>query len=223
MKKAIVFDWDDVITLGSKEGYYRCYEKTLEELGVELKPEVRHERIQKNWGKPFRAELEGLLFENPDLLDNAVEIMENNFWGETFVSELTILEGCQDLLRSLSKTYQLAVVTGNHPKMLNEVIYPKFNIPNVFSKVITAFDLSDPSLSKPHPFMLNQVLQELSLNPEEAVYVGDAKNDVLMAQAADVEPVVVLTGHLSQPQAEELQVKHIIPSVMELEKVLNKI
>lgn len=34
MKKLIIFDWDDVIILGAKKGYYRCYEETLNELGV---------------------------------------------------------------------------------------------------------------------------------------------------------------------------------------------
>ena len=35
MIKLLIFDWDDVITLGSKEGYYQCYRKTIKEFGIE--------------------------------------------------------------------------------------------------------------------------------------------------------------------------------------------
>ncbi|MBU4245864.1 MAG: HAD hydrolase-like protein, partial [Nanoarchaeota archaeon] len=54
-------------------------------------------------------------------------------------------------------------------------------------------------------------------------YVGDAKNDVLMARNARIEPIVVLTGHLSKSEAEVLKVKHIIPDVTEIEEVLESI
>lgn len=53
--------------------------------------------------------------------------------------------------------------------------------------------------------------------------VGDAANDVLMAQNADILPVVVLTGHLNEEQAKELKVKHIINDVTDLPKVLNQL
>ncbi len=56
--------------------------------------------------------------------------------------------------------------------------------------------------------------------PENAIMVGDARNDVLMAQAAKIEPIVVLTGHLNIQQAEALGVTHIIQDVTHLETVL---
>ena len=53
--------------------------------------------------------------------------------------------------------------------------------------------------------------------------VGDAENDVLMAKGADVTPIVVLTGHLTKEQAENLGVKFIIPDITRLEDVLEVI
>ena len=32
--KLIVFDWDDVFTLGSSEGYYSSYQKAVESVGI---------------------------------------------------------------------------------------------------------------------------------------------------------------------------------------------
>jgi phosphoglycolate phosphatase-like HAD superfamily hydrolase len=41
-----------------------------------------------------------------------------------------------------------------------------------------------------------------------------------MAQNAEVEPVVVLTGHLSQAEAAQLGVRHIIADITRLEGIL---
>ncbi len=51
--------------------------------------------------------------------------------------------------------------------------------------------------------------------------VGDAKNDVLMAQSAGVEPIVVLTGHLKKEEAVELGLNNIIPTVAHLLNVID--
>ena len=67
MLKLIVFDWDDVIILGSKEGYYNCYRETLKELGVVLDEKEMDIRIRRKWGQPFRIELAELLQEQPHL------------------------------------------------------------------------------------------------------------------------------------------------------------
>jgi phosphoglycolate phosphatase-like HAD superfamily hydrolase len=65
--------------------------------------------------------------------------------------------------------------------------------------------------------MLLSILEELNVLPSEAVMVGDGKGDVLMAQAANVRPIVVLTGQLSQQEAEALGVTTIIQSVVDLQ------
>jgi len=38
MIKSIIFDWDDVITLGSKVGYFKCYHQAAVGVCVELSP-----------------------------------------------------------------------------------------------------------------------------------------------------------------------------------------
>ena len=58
--KLIIFDWDDVFTLGSKEGYYACYHQALEGVGVQLKPEKERKRILTKWGQSHREELKEL-------------------------------------------------------------------------------------------------------------------------------------------------------------------
>src|SRR3989338_6504072 len=208
MTRLIIFDWDDVFTLGSTKGYIACYHNALKGVGIELDPVEERKRINAKWGKSQREELKELLKEHPELLDKACEIYKLNLFGETFVTGLTILPGIQDLLIRLSKQYILSLATGVHPKLLREKIMPKFKIPEVFSQIITAHDIANPELQKPNPYSLQTIMSTAGVSKEETIFIGDAENDVKMAVAAGVTPVVVLTGNLTRAQAEKLGVKY---------------
>lgn len=223
MIKLIIFDWDDVITLGSKEGYFKCYHETMAELGVFLDPEEERKRILAKWGKSQLEELRELLKERPELVGKAHEIYERKLFGNTFVDELRINSGTVDLLKKLSSSYKLCVATAVNPKLLNEVVTPKFNIPQVFSQIVFSCEISDPEKQKPHPYMLKEIMRTQKIKPEETILVGDSKAEVIMARNASVLPVVVLTGHLSKEEAEELKAEFIIEDVTSLPSVLEKI
>lgn len=222
MIKLIIFDWDDVIILGSIPGYYACYREALKAVGVVLDEDELDRRIKSKWGQPFREELRELLREHPQLLDKATDIFYNEkFHGSTFVNELSEVEGVNELLQKLSKKYKLAVATGNQRKMIFDNIIPKFNIPSVFCQIVTSHDDGiPPEKTKPDPHMINIILEKQGIQPNQALFVGDAKSDVQMAQNAGVEPVVVLTGHLNRDEAKALGVKHILDDVTKIEEIL---
>lgn len=223
MIKLIIFDWDDVIVLGSKKGYYDCYRETINDLGVKMTEEEMDRRIRSKWGKPFRIELTELLKEMPELIDKACEIFyKNKFEANTFLNALSEVKGVNEVLGNLSKKYKLAVATGNQREMLNKIV-AKLDIPNVFSQIVTSHDNIPSEKTKPHPYMLEVILKQQNIKNTEAVYIGDAETDMLMAKNAGVTPIAVLTGHLSKEQAESLGVRHIIPDVTKIEDILQKI
>ncbi|MBI2142169.1 HAD family hydrolase [Candidatus Woesearchaeota archaeon] len=223
MIKLIIFDWDDVLTLGSKEGYLKCYHETLIELGVSLSPEEEKRRILAKWSRPHREELAELLKESPHLLDKACEIYESKLFGGAFVDSLRILRGTVPLLKRLGEKYILCVATGMHPKILKENVIQKFGIPQVFSQIISTYEIKDTAKHKPDAYIAGKILSSQNCRPEEAILVGDAKEDVLMAKNAGITPVVVLTGHLGREEAEKLNVEFIIEDVTHLELVLEKL
>jgi HAD superfamily hydrolase (TIGR01509 family) len=220
MIKLIVFDWDDVFTLGSKEGYITCLHDTLVDLGVHLEPREEHRRILETWSKPHRAELENLLRERPGLVDRACALYEEKFFGGTFVEALSYVAGANELLERLKGRYTLAVATGAHPVVLRERVMPKFGVPDVFAQIVSGYDIDDVAKQKPHPHMLEKIMAEQGAMPEETVMVGDAASDVKMARNAGVTPVVVLTGHLSRAEAEALGVEWIAEDVSRIEPIL---
>ncbi len=221
--KLIIFDWDDVFTLGSKEGYFKCYHETLSELGIKLEPEEEKKRILAKWGRPHQEELKELLKEHPDLWEKSFKIYEEKLFGDAFIDCLSLVPGSNELLKRLKKEYILCVATGIHPKILKERVIPKFGVPEVFSQIISAYDIDDPEKAKPHPYVAQQILGKQKIEPGQAILVGDAEHDVLMARAAGIEPVVVLTGHLSGEEAKALGVKYIIEDVTRLEDVLKSL
>lgn len=220
MIKLIIFDWDDVFSQGSTSGYYKCYDATLDELGIELTPEIKMKRIAAKWGSGHRESIGELLKDYPDRIDEACEVYEKHLFSTTFLDSVSVLPGSQELLRRLSKNYILAIASGVHPKLLKEKIMPKFNIPDVFSQIETAYDLDDTSRAKPDPQLALNIMSNQKADHNETIMVGDAKNDVLMARNAQITPVAVLTGHLSREEAEELDVAYVIEDVTMLESAL---
>jgi len=219
--KWIIFDWDDVFTLWSKDGYYKCYLETLEELWVELPFEEADKRIRAKWGQSHREELKELLKEHPELLDQACEIYEAKLFGWTFTSCLSLVEGSIDAIRHLSeKWYNLSIATWLHSKLFREQIVPSFKIPDIFSQVVSAYDIPDPTQAKPHPYMAQQILKTQGLQAHKTILVWDAENDMKMAQAVWSLPVAVLTGHLDRDTAIKLWVQHILNDISELPEFL---
>lgn len=220
MIKLIIFDWDDVFTLGSKEGYFACYHAMLEDLGIRLEQEEERKRVLARWGQTYQAEVEELLKDRSELIEQGYDVYLKHLFGNEFVDKLSITTGTKQFLERLHRKYKLALATGVHPKLLREKIMPKFEIPNVFTEIITSQDVEDTTHTKPHPFMVEELMRRLNVAKEETIVVGDAEHDVKMAQNAGVTPVVVLTGHLSQKEAEALGVKYIISDVTKLEDIL---
>jgi phosphoglycolate phosphatase len=220
--KLIVFDWDDVITLGAKDGYFACYDFALERVGVTLPEEIKKQRILKKWGTNHREELTELLQEHTELIEKATKAFEDGFFGDVFVDSLRIIDGTLATLNRLAEKYKLAVATGGHPRLLKERIIPKFRIPPVFEIIVSGYEVADPTKTKPNPYMLDFIMDKLHVKNTETISIGDAENDVLMARNASVEPVVVLTGHLSKQKALRLGVRYVIPDITALETILEQ-
>lgn len=221
MIKLIIFDWDDVFVKGSKEGYFKCYHETLAKLGIHLGADEEKRRILENWSKPHKEELRGLLDEHPEKLNEACRIYENMLFGtDIFISSIKPLKGVVETLNNLKGKYKLAIATGIHPKLLSKIM-ARFEIPAVFQKIISAYDIKEEKNHKPAPYMLNVIMKYLDVAPDETIYVGDAESDVLMAQNAGVTPVVVLTGHLSKLETQKMEVKYIIEDVTKIGAILD--
>ncbi len=101
-----------------------------------------------------------------------------------------IITDCRETLATLSKNYQLAIVSDAIVTPGRELrrLLANHQIADHFS----AFAFSDEvGHSKPHPDMFTTVLSELNLAPEEVVHIGDRDhNDIKGAQAMGMKAIL---------------------------------
>ena len=112
---------------------------------------------------------------------------------QTHLSTHSILyKGVFDTLMQLKKNgLQLALVT-NKPLRFIDPILRDFKLTDVF---VIALGGDSLPVKKPHPEPLVHVCKQLGTSIEQAVMVGDSKNDILAAKAAGMQSVGLTYGY----------------------------
>jgi phosphoglycolate phosphatase len=89
------------------------------------------------------------------------------------------------LLQTLEKLKEkgiLRVINTNRTTSM-KYIMEKYDLWQYFEMVVTALDVKNP---KPNPESIEKIIQELNLNKEEAVFVGDSDVDQQTAKSSGV-------------------------------------
>lgn len=101
-----------------------------------------------------------------------------------------LFAGAADTVKGLhNRGYQLAVATGKQRAGLDSVL-----VDTQLGSYFHALRGADQAVSKPHPLMLQQILDELNVSPTDAVMVGDSSYDLEMAQAIGMPRIGVTYG-----------------------------
>ena len=87
--KLLIFDWDDVFSIGSKEGYYKCFQMMLDELGIEMTHNEMKKRLMPLWGKPYPNLLKNYSSKNLNWLRKAAKFITNIELAKLFSTLLT--------------------------------------------------------------------------------------------------------------------------------------
>ena len=205
--KLVLLDFDGVIAQGSNEAYFGCYHKALESVDVMLTPEVEHTRILEGWGSGHIDQLKILLRERPELVNQAGKtwvacVDEPKFW-----ENVELVPNADKAIHLMERTMNVAIVSGSRKDYIEKLLN-RFGIDGE-RMIFSSYDVADSSLRKPHPYTLQLALKDFGCQQSESIYVGDMPNDIVMARAAGIEPVVVLTGELDEKRAKELGVSWI--------------
>ena len=209
--KLVLLDFDGVIAKGSNEAYFDCYHKALESVGVNLSPDVEHARVLEGWGSRFDDQLKILLQENPELVDQAGKTWVACVGAPKFWENVKLVPDSDKAIHLMEQKMDVAIVSGSRKDHI-EMLLDRFGIDGD-RKIFSSYDVADPTLRKPNPYTLQLALEHFSCSSSEAIYVGDMPNDIVMARAAGIEPVIVLTGELDEKRAKELGVSWIEPDL----------
>ncbi|MDP2231666.1 HAD-IA family hydrolase [Methylotenera sp.] len=193
----IVWDWDG--TLADSTGMItNSILKAAEQVGL---PVLTPQAASNIIGLGLRESIEALYGEIPveQAQALATQYTANYYAGER---EIPLFEGVADTMATLNKRgFKLAVATGKGRRGLNLALEHS-GLGKYFHSTRTV----DECFSKPHPQMLDELMEYLVVLPERTLMIGDTSYDLHMAQNAGVSAVGVTFG---AQQAEQWQ--HLNP------------
>lgn len=115
----------------------------------------------------------------------------------------------KDLLSSLRKKVRLGIASGR-PRFEAELALKRFRLTPYFDSVVTLDECEEEEarvlkatgkrvkLSKPHPFSLLKVIEEVGISNPQCAYIGDVVDDMMAAKAAQKASTMIAIGFLSR-------------------------
>jgi len=127
--------------------------------------------------------------------------------------DLSLFDGILPLLTDLrARNYVLAVATGKSRRGLNEALKTS-ELHGLFHASRTA----DETAGKPHPLMLQELMQEFGVPAHRVLMVGDTTHDLQMALNAGCPSVGVSYGAHEPAAFAELKPLFVAHTVTELQ------
>lgn len=180
----IVFDWDGTI-IDSHATIVECMQEASRDMGL---PVPRREQASHVIGLGLH---DAMRIVAPDLPSARYPDFVAHYRRHFLAREDTmqLFPGMNELLGSLSKSHMLAIATGKSRKGLERALAAT-GIGGLFA----ASRCADETSPKPHPAMLLELMDELSVGAGGMLMIGDTSHDMEMARAAGVDVVAVSYG-----------------------------
>jgi phosphoglycolate phosphatase len=181
----IVFDWDGTI-VDSTAMIARCIQRAAADLGLTV-PTI--EQASHVIGLGLHDALARAV---PELQAARIEEFSARYRHHWFACEheIVLFDGIREMLVELrERGLPLAVATGKSRRGLARA-FDQTGLGALFEASRCA-DETDP---KPHPAMLLELADELSVDTPRTVMIGDTTHDLEMAQAAGAHGIGVTYG-----------------------------
>jgi len=203
----IVFDWDGTL-LDSAAAIVSSIQAACRDLGL---PEPSTSRARHVIGLGLDDALRHAVPELPvHDYPRMVERYRHHYLSRDH--ELTLFPGVFEMIESLAARGRLlAVATGKSRVGLNRALTH-----SGLGPFFHATRCADECFSKPHPAMLEQLMDELGVSPERVLMVGDTTHDLQMAKNAGVAGLAVSFGAHPREALEAEQPLACLPTPQDL-------
>jgi phosphoglycolate phosphatase len=182
----IVFDWDGTL-MDSEAKIVRCMQAAAADVGI---PDPGTEAIRNIIGLGLNEAMQ-VLFpqQTPVHRADLVERYRRHFL-ELDSTGMPLFPGvAQGLTQLAEQGYLLAIATGKARRGLNRVLDD-----TGMRHLFISSRCSDEAISKPHPQMLEDILDETGIGAGRTLMVGDTVYDMEMARSAKVAGLAVSYG-----------------------------
>lgn len=182
----IIFDWDGTL-MDSIAKIVRCFTAALDDVGV---PHPGEDATRHVIGLGL-AEAVATLLPRTDAGMRA-QVVER--YREHFLhidqTDMPLFPGVRQGLESLAaQGYLLAIATGKARRGLDRVLRDTGT-----AHLFCSTRCADEAFSKPHPRMLEDILEQTGFSATQALMVGDTTYDMQMARHASMDSLAVTYG-----------------------------
>jgi phosphoglycolate phosphatase len=188
--RLLVFDWDGTL-IDSIASIVDCTLATVRELGL---AEPTDRGIRDAIGLGLQETVERLAPGCGEEVFQQIIAGYRRHWLATYGQRAELISGARATLEGLTADgYQLAVATAKSRSGLRRDT-ERLGVTDLFCTTRTVTEAP----SKPHPKMILDIVNQLGVDPDETLMIGDTTHDLEMARNAGVAALGVCTG--SQPR-----------------------
>lgn len=182
----IVFDWDGTL-MDSETKILRCFEAAFWDAGLERPGDAA---VRNIIGLGMREAVSALAPQASAAQHQAVIEAYRDHFLHRDQTAMEFFPGVLDGLKELeARGFMLAVATGKARRGLDRLLN-EWQLGQQF----VATRCADEAFSKPHPRMLQDLLDMTGVTPERAIMVGDTSFDMEMARNANTDRLAVSYG-----------------------------
>jgi len=209
--RLIVFDWDGTL-MDSTVGITIAIQEAARDMGLPVPDRAQASHvIGLGLQDALHAAVPSLALEH---YPRFVEAYRKHFRARQ--DDMELFPGVREMLAELgSRGHRLAVATGKSRRGLDH----QFGVTGL-GALFAASRCADETHPKPHPAMLLELMQELSLEKRELLMIGDTSHDLHMAKSAGVDAVAVCYGAHAGESLRALEPRACVSSVDELRQWL---
>jgi len=198
MIKAVIFDVDGVL-IDNSSLIVKVYQEDARIAGLTVPDE---KTIMATFGLPWQEMVEILLGK-----DERYKQIHIDTWPQ-YADQMVLAPGVIDVLKELKQAK--GIVTSKPRESLNKHLK---ELLLYFKSIIT---VEDTIRHKPDPEPLLKALEQLMIEPKEAIYIGDHFRDFEMAKNAGTDFIGMLSGAMSKHDFKIIGAFRTIYSLTEL-------
>lgn len=208
--KGIIFDLDGTL-LNTIEDISDSMNEVLQAFNLNT---YSYEEYKQKIGGGFRNLILNSFPEgaNENTIDKALDMLFK-IYSENYINKTRPYDGIDDLLNSLvEKNIKLAVNSNKKDEYTKNLIYRFFDgIP--FTDI---YGQRENIQIKPDPTAALEIAENINLKPEEILFIGDTKTDILTGKNAHMDSVGVLWGFRSREELSKYGAKYIVSDWKEI-------
>jgi pyrophosphatase PpaX len=180
MIKAVIFDLDGTL-IDTNDLILETFHNVLKECLGQFPTE---DELNHVYGKTLDEQMAFFSVERSQELVNAYK----SYYRTHMDTQINLFEGVKSLLDELAaKGIKMAAVTNKGSRGVHHA-FDKFDLGKYFAASITADDVLR---GKPDPEGIFTILNQLGVDAEDALFVGDSASDIIAAKDAGVKSVLV--------------------------------